>query len=152
MDLSYRDLKKRDVINVVDGRCLGRIIDVVLSFPKGVLKGIVVPGRRVYGFRLFDRTELYIDESRIIKIGGDVILVDVNCGEVCSPSVPPNKKPPPPPNHPPFSPNNFGCNDFCATNSKQGNCCNGNVGGNFDVKNADCQDILDVCRIDQSDY
>ena len=133
MDLSYRDLKKRDVINVADGRCLGKIIDVVLSFPRGVLTGIVVPGRRVYGFRLFDRTEIFIEESRIIKIGGDVILVNVNCGEVCSPSVQAGKKPPPP-NHanPPFPPQN------------KSPCCNEQL--------PDCQEILDVCRIDQSDY
>ncbi len=87
MRLSYRDLRKRDVINVEDGRCLGKIIDLDLRFPEGVLVGIVVPGRRVRGFRLFDRSELYIDHRRIIKIGGDVILVNVNCGDVCSPSV-----------------------------------------------------------------
>ncbi len=96
MRLSFRDLRKRDVINVEDGRCLGRIIDLDLRFPEGVLTGIVVPGRRVRGFRLFDRTEIYIDQRRIIKIGGDVILVSVNCGDVCSPNVKSydNKRPP----------------------------------------------------------
>lgn len=88
MELTYSELKKRDVINVTDGRCLGRIIDLRLSFPEGVLVGIIVPGRRVKGIlRIFDKSELYIDESRIIRIGGDVILVDINCGEVCSPSI-----------------------------------------------------------------
>ena len=87
MELTYNELKKRDVINVTDGRCLGRIIDLRLSFPKGVLVGIVVPGRRVKGIvRFFDKSQLYIDQSRIIRIGGDVILVNINCGEVCSPS------------------------------------------------------------------
>ncbi len=92
MELSYNELRKRDVINVTDGRCLGRIIDARFSFPEGVIIGIVVPGRRTKGlFRLFDRSELYIDESRIIKIGGDVILVDINCGDTCSTSVKVNR-------------------------------------------------------------
>ncbi len=88
MELSYNELRKRDVINISDGRCLGRIIDIRLCFPEGVLVGIVVPGRRTRGIlRLFDKSELYIDESRILKIGGDVILVNVNCGEVYSSGV-----------------------------------------------------------------
>ena len=85
MELSYNELRKRDVVNVSDGRCLGRITDIRLCFPEGVLTGIVVPGRKTKGFfRWFDKSQLYIDESRIIKIGGDVILVDVNCGEMCA--------------------------------------------------------------------
>lgn len=84
MELSYRELQKRDVINVTDGRCLGRIIDIKLRFPKGELIGIVVPGRKVNGFlRIFDRSELYIEERRIIKIGGDVILVDMKGADDC---------------------------------------------------------------------
>ena len=108
MQLTYQELRKRDVINITDGRCLGRIINLTLSFPSGTLEGITVPGRRVYGFRLFDNTEIYIDKDRIIKIGGDVILVRINCGEVCSPST----KPSPPPNKccPPN--NNHGFNEF----------------------------------------
>ena len=130
MNLSYRDLQKRDVINIADGRCLGRIIDLQLSFPKGILTGIVVPGRRVFGFRLFDRTEIFIDESRIVKIGGDVILVNINCGEVCSPSTKPNQNHCPPPKR-------------CPPNGMQP--CDEN-------QRPTCEDILNDCRIDKSDY
>lgn len=88
MELNYSELKKRDVINVADGRCLGRITDIRLDFPEGILIGITVPGRKARGlFRIFDKSEMYIDESRIIKIGGDVILVDINCGDLCASGV-----------------------------------------------------------------
>lgn len=109
MELSYNQLKKRDVINVVDGQCLGKIIDMALDFPDAVLTGIVVPGRKVRGiFKLFNRSRLFIDERSIIKIGGDVILVDIKCGGTCVPSVrlrrdnqercrPPKPCPPPQP-------------------------------------------------------
>jgi YlmC/YmxH family sporulation protein len=110
MALSYSELKKRDVINVTDGRCLGKIIDMRFTLPEAIIVGIVVPGRKTKGFlRLFDRSELYIDESRVIKIGGDVILVDINCGDTCSTSVKVNRiekrpekhvKPCPPPCNP----------------------------------------------------
>lgn len=91
MELSFNELKKRDVINVPDGRCLGRIVDLKLNFPNGVLSGIVVPGRKTRRiFAFFDRSEIYIDRSRIIKIGGDVILVDISTCNL-PPRCPPHK-------------------------------------------------------------
>ena len=88
MDLSFRDIKKKEVINVPDGKSLGYPIDTVLQFPEGIIVGIVVPGCMRKGiFRLFDKTELFIDDTKIIKIGGDVILVDLKNGDFCfSPS------------------------------------------------------------------
>ena len=118
MELSYRDLAKKDVINISDGRCLGRIIDMKFKFPQGVIVGIVVPGRRTGLFSCFNRTEVYIDESKIIKIGGDVILVDLKCNDTCAPNVKLNSpsanckpkgsdcRPPCPPPCPPSCPPN----------------------------------------------
>ena len=111
MELSYKELRKREVINVSDGQSFGRIVDLTLDFPKGVLVGISVPARRRSGlFSLFDRSTFYIDESKILKIGSDVILVDINCKNACMPNVNVNarqdKKPPvpPPPCVPPCVP------------------------------------------------
>ena len=112
MELTYNQLKSRDVINVADGKCLGRIINVKFKFPQGVIVGIFVPGRRTWGLRLFDKSEIFIEESKILKIGGDVILVDLKCADSCAPSVnltPPKPKPKPcPPPCPPVC----GCGDF----------------------------------------
>ena len=80
MELSYNDLRKREVINIADGRSLGKIIDLKLIFPEGRLIGIVVPGRNLRGiFKCFDKTQMYIEERKIVKIGSDVILVDIRC-------------------------------------------------------------------------
>ncbi len=96
MELTYNELKKRDVINIVDGRSLGNITDLRLSFPKGVLLGIYVPGKKRSGlFSLFDKTSIYISEKQIIKIGGDVILVNLVSSEEKA------EKPPFPPPCPP---------------------------------------------------
>ena len=101
MELTYNELRKRDVINVADGRCLGRITDVKFSFPKGILTGIFLPARKNKGiFWFLDRSTMFIDVSKIIKIGGDVILVDIRCGDNCMPNtsvkkpINPDKKPP----------------------------------------------------------
>ena len=115
MELNYSELIKRDVINVSDGRCLGRIIDVRFSFPKGILVGIIVPGKRRGLFSFFDKSEIYIDRSRIIKIGGDVILVDLKINDAYAPisdTQEQNARPPCPP--PPCS---YPCNP-CAPNKK----------------------------------
>ncbi len=109
MELTYSELKKRDVINIVDGKCLGRITDIKFRFPEGKIEGIMVPGKRACSlFSAFNKTTLYIPEKRIIKIGGDVILVDLSCGETCDESVSINKcekgKKPCPPPCPPCNP------------------------------------------------
>ena len=113
MELSFKELKKRDVVNISDGSSFGHITDLELSFPKGVLTAIIVPGKRGGGvFGLFNRSKIRIDESNIIKIGGDVILVNIRCGETCATSVnlnpvkptprPPCPSPCPPPCPPPM--------------------------------------------------
>ncbi len=94
MELTFNELKKRDVINIVDGRSLGVITDIRLDFPEGKLIGIYVPGRKANFFsRLFDKTSVYVDESRIIKIGGDVILVNLRCDESCTGAIKKGKRP-----------------------------------------------------------
>ena len=75
MDTSYRELKCKDVVNVTDGRNLGRTCDIVFSFPEGKGFGIVVPGKR--GLRFFKNNDLFISLKNVVKIGADVVLVDL---------------------------------------------------------------------------
>ncbi len=112
MELTFKDLKKRDVINVADGRCLGHITNIKLVFPSGTLTGIFVPGKKSNGiFRIFDRSETFISQKNIIKIGGDVILVDLKCGETCEQSVSLNGEKP---NRPPKNPCPPPCPPSCS--------------------------------------
>ncbi len=79
MELTFKDLSKKDVVNVVDGKNLGRTTDIKLSFPKGVMVGIFVPGKKTnFITSLFCKSKIYIDRSFIIKIGGDAILVKLD--------------------------------------------------------------------------
>ena len=77
MELSFNELKKRDVINISDGRCLGRMTNLKLKFPQGLLTGIYVPGKKRGFFGFFDKSEIFIEVNKILKIGGDVILFDL---------------------------------------------------------------------------
>ena len=104
MKLTYNELAKREVINTVDGRSLGKICDIELDFPKGILTAIIVPGKKGCKlFNIFNRNKLYISRRDIVKIGGDVILVKLNCGNVCDDSV--NVNPQPKKSNPCNSPN-----------------------------------------------
>lgn len=88
MILSYKELKKRDVVNIADGRSFGKLTDLKLDFPCGVLKGIVVCDRKRSGlFGLWCKNEIFIDEKNIIRIGGDVILVNLKNSDTIAPSV-----------------------------------------------------------------
>lgn len=71
------DLRQRDVINVSDGRRLGMIKDFDLNLEEGFIKSIMLPGPgRLLG--LFGRNDdLEIPWEKIIKVGVDVILVDI---------------------------------------------------------------------------
>lgn len=94
MDTSYRELKCKDVVNIVDGRNLGRTCDIVFTFPEGKVYGIVVPGKR--GCHFFKNNDLFISLKNVVKIGADVVLVDLKdasrpprqkTGRVCLPAV-----------------------------------------------------------------
>lgn len=75
MDTSFRELRSKFVVNVTDGRNLGRTSDVVFTYPEGQVLGIAVPGKR--GWRPFRNNDLFISLRSIVKIGADVVLVDL---------------------------------------------------------------------------
>lgn len=75
--MKISDLRVRDVINISDGRRLGLLGDLELDLQQGRVTALVVPGPARF-FGLFGRERDYvIDWSDIVKIGEDVILVDV---------------------------------------------------------------------------
>lgn len=64
------------VINVVDGKALGRIVDIVFSRESSKVIGVVVPGDK--GFRLWGKkNDLFVPYDKIIRIGIDVVLVEL---------------------------------------------------------------------------
>ena len=77
--MSFSELKQKDVINICDGRKLGRPIDLILN-ENACVEALVVPGGRG-GFLSFFRPEregAVIPWRRVRRIGDDVILVEVD--------------------------------------------------------------------------
>lgn len=72
------ELRLRDVINVLDGRRLGNAVDLEVELDQGRVTALVVPGpARFLG--LFGRDkDFVIPWDNIVKIGVDVILVEVD--------------------------------------------------------------------------
>lgn len=71
------DLRMREVVNVLDGKKLGNITDIELDLEGGRVIAFILPGR-LRGFSIFaKREEIVIPWDKIVRIGRDVILVEV---------------------------------------------------------------------------
>ena len=77
MEVSFSELRAKEVVNVQDGRKLGRVCDVILCYPENRWIGFIVPSGRGFG----KKQELFLELKNIVKIGEDVILV--NAGFSC---------------------------------------------------------------------
>lgn len=76
MQCRFRDLRRKEVININDGARLGLVADVDLRMPEGQAAAIVVYGPARF-FGLFGRgEEYYIPWDCIQRIGDDIILID----------------------------------------------------------------------------
>ena len=76
MQFRFRDLRRKEVININDGSRLGPVADVDLRAPEGQIVAIVVYGPARF-FGLFGRgEEFYIPWDCIQRIGDDIILID----------------------------------------------------------------------------
>ena len=74
MDITFGELKSKEVINTINGKRLGRICDMVISCHTCKVTGLVVPNDR----RLFKaREDIFIPWRNIVKIGDDCILVRI---------------------------------------------------------------------------
>lgn len=74
MEITFCEMRDKEVINMTCGSRLGRICDIVISCKTCRVLGVVVPGDR----RLLRcREDLFIPWKNICKIGEDVILVEL---------------------------------------------------------------------------
>ena len=82
MEMSFSEIRTKEVVNTADGKKLGKVCDVVFCFPENKLLGFVVPGSRSFGLK---KTDFFIGLKNIVKIGDDVILVNIGCaGATCA--------------------------------------------------------------------
>ena len=76
-ECSFLELRCKEVVNVVDGRRLGHIIDVVFDLQTARITGLVVPCNKSFWNVFKSGNELFIPFTQICKIGDDTILVEL---------------------------------------------------------------------------
>lgn len=69
------DLQNKDIVSVIEGKKIGKIIDVVID-DKGNMKSLIVQKTRVLNM-FSSQGEIEVKWEQIKKIGEDVILVDL---------------------------------------------------------------------------
>ncbi len=75
-EYTFCQLREKEVINVADGKKLGRIFDA--TFLCGKLTGLIVPGEKKFLKTVTGSDSIFIPFPSVLKIGDDVILVDLN--------------------------------------------------------------------------
>lgn len=78
-ELTFCELREKEIVNVNDGKRFGKIIDLALSCNGRVL-GIMAPGDKSLFKSFGSRDALFIPWQNINKIGDDVILVNLPSG------------------------------------------------------------------------
>ncbi len=77
--MSLSELKTKEVVNVCNGKSIGKVMDIEFSVETGQVEAIVVPGD--FDFLAMLRGEkkgLIIPWSQVCCLGDDVILVQVS--------------------------------------------------------------------------
>ena len=68
--------KQKEVVNIIDGRRLGYVQDVEANFDTGEITAIVVPGNNKM-FSFGNKSDIIIPWKQIVRIGDDIILVEI---------------------------------------------------------------------------
>lgn len=76
--MRFSDLECKEVINVTDCKCLGNVRDLEFDECDGCIKELIVPGPGKWLGCLGREFEICIPWCKIVKIGPDIILVDID--------------------------------------------------------------------------
>lgn len=77
MDGKGLDFKRKEVININDGKKLGCVQDVCADLETGMITSIVVPGENKFTSMFSNKNDIVIPWEKIHCIGDDVILVEI---------------------------------------------------------------------------
>ncbi len=77
--MSLSELKTKEVVNVCNGKSLGKVMDIEFTVETGQIEAIVVPG----GFDVLallrgEKRGIIIPWNQICRLGDDVILVQIS--------------------------------------------------------------------------
>ena len=71
------ELKEKEVVNICNCRCLGFVVDIDIDVCTGVVLALIIPGCGKM-WSMFGRgSELLIPWSQVVRVGPDIILVEI---------------------------------------------------------------------------
>lgn len=76
--MRFWELKEKEVINCKDGRKLGYVADLEIDIATGKVCKLFVPGPGKFCGCFGKVSEYVIGWNQIVKIGNDIILVDID--------------------------------------------------------------------------
>lgn len=72
--MNMSDLQNKDIINILDGKKIGNIIDAKFNVATGHIEKLIIePSKSLFSIK---NTSIELDFNRIKKIGEDVILIE----------------------------------------------------------------------------
>ena len=84
-DLTFCELREKEVVNIADGKKLGRILDMAFT-SNGTIKGLIVPGEKKFFKNISGDESIFVPWKNTVKIGEDAILVQHGeMGVICPP-------------------------------------------------------------------
>lgn len=76
--MKLSELEKKDIINIRDGKKIGKIVDVEFDVQNGYLIKFIIESSNIIKSIFSSNEELTIKFSQIKKMGEDVILIDIS--------------------------------------------------------------------------
>lgn len=72
--MNMSDLQNKDIINILDGKKIGNIIDARFNIQTGNIEKLIIePSKSLFSIK---NNVVEIDFNKITKIGEDVILIE----------------------------------------------------------------------------
>ena len=71
------ELQRKDIVNINDGRIIGRVIDADISEKDGSLICLVIEKSKYLRNFFSNESEVTIKFEQIKKLGSDVILIEI---------------------------------------------------------------------------
>ncbi len=75
--MKLSDLQRKDIVNLNDGKKIGRIIDVEINTLDGSLVNLIIEKNRYFRNLFNTESDVLVRFNQIKKMGEDVILIDL---------------------------------------------------------------------------
>ncbi|MCD7981453.1 MAG: YlmC/YmxH family sporulation protein [Clostridiales bacterium] len=80
--MRFSEFSKKEVVNISDGKCLGCVSDIQFDECRDQIQAIIIRGPAKWFHAIGCDSEYIVAWDRIVRIGPDVILVEVCVDQV----------------------------------------------------------------------